>query len=1040
MKVQYEQIENYIAGSKIMRKKAEELINKNSVGLITQIESNKYKALIVDGEEEYIITIDVKDVEASKCGCSTNINFKRCHHVLAFLVDLQKYLESDKRQNLSPDQLIANEFTNYFNYADKQFKVVNLRPKFLISEENNLSKMSLVIKYEGVREYKVENIATIIDCLDNKKEFDISKKMKLVKNEYSVNGQTQKIIDIVKLNKNYIHALKNSLLLPEIELSSIEIIEILKSLEGQLVDINFNEFKLSPPPINQIISIKKIENKIDIGSKINHKMQEIIPNKLIKSYDEFFILDSKQGELFSILKKIDNRNIKSLQVPLKYYEKFMIKSKTSVEKLFLIENDEDFNRELEDKELTINIYIKKYSKSKIIIKVEFSYEGICYGVDGYSTSGELIFINRDFESEQKILDLLPISTYDLIETNSELGFLMTKSHKQTYDFLTKIAPKLEKYANVFIDEEVSSKIININNKNLSVNFEQTNEIDFFDFKYELSDFTREEIKDILNIFKNNENFYVHNNEKYITFDDSQVANQLKFINKIEDELINGCNNIPFYRYVSLKQMADNLFENINIDDMLENKLEQIKKIEIKTNKLQNVVVRDYQKIGMNWLEQLNHFQLGGILADEMGLGKTLQLIGFLSFNSNAKSLIVVPKALLFNWAQELTKYAPTMKFSIVNGTKMERTKIILENENNIIITSYNMLRLDIDLYDNEFDFCIIDEAQTIKNPSAKVTKALKKVNAKIKFALTGTPLENNLLDLWSIVDFINPHYFGTQSNFKEKFVNSNNIDILKFHLSPILLRRQKKDVLSELPEKIENPVFCELTPKQKIVYASYVKKYHKQLLSLIEEENVNTNKLEILTLLTRLRQIACHPKLFIDTYDGSSGKIELLLELVKENIETNNKVLIFSQFTSFLKLVASDFEKNDISYFYMDGKTKAENRINLVETFNNDQTEVFLISLKAGGVGLNLTSASSVIHLDPWWNPQVESQATDRAHRIGQKRVVQVSKLITKETIEEKIYLLQQEKKQLTDDILNLDNKMLSTLNMNEIVELFTID
>lgn len=1041
MTIQLEKIDQYEAGSKIMRKKAEEIVGSQGVGLITEVSENLYKTVVVEGGNDYLLEINTYDIESTKCSCSTNKTYGRCQHVLAFLIDLQKYLNSDKRNCLSPSEVVANNFANLFNYEERSVKTVNLRPKFLISEESNVSKMSLVIKFEGEREYKVGNIATVVDGIANNRSVEIVKKMQLTSGDYKLNRQTQRIIDILKINKDYRNALENSLLITEVELSSLDIISILEILEGQLVDINFCEGTLSRPPINQVLTVKKNNDKIEIGSKFNTKMQEIISGRLVKSFDNFYLLDEHQSQLFDILKPLGSKNIQSMSLPLRYYEKFMMKSKGQIEDLFMVESDQEFNAPLLDKDLTTNVYISKISNAKVAIKVEFAYEDVIFGFDGYTVSDELVLVKRDMEVENQILSLLNISQYEYQSTGANLGFLITKSHKQTYDLLTKTLPLLQEIANVYVDQDVEARMLNLNSTSFSVSLNQTENLDFFEFNYELDEFSVDEINNMIKAYREGDTFYVLDDTRYIPFNDEKIMSQLTFIDQMQSEFTSLDDKIPFYRFITLKHMSNDLFDNVQIDQVLEQKLDEIQDISVNTDLLNEVTVRDYQHAGMNWLNQLHNFKLGGILADEMGLGKTLQVIGYLMENKGAKTLIVVPKALMYNWAQEFRKFAPEISYTVVNGTKNERMDLIAGHTGDVIITSYNMLRLDIESYNETFDICIIDEAQTIKNPGVQVTKAIKKIKADIRFALTGTPLENNLVDLWSIVDFVNPHYLKTQNDFKKKFLgDEHNLELLKFHLSPILLRRQKKDVLTELPDKIETPVFCELSPKQKVVYASYVKDYHEKLTSIIETESMATSQIEVLSLLTRLRQIACHPNLFLDDYDGDSGKLELLMELLDENVENGNKMLVFSQFTSFLKIVEKELKAAGISYYYLDGSTKAEDRIKLVEDFNNDQTSVFLISLKAGGVGLNLTSASTVIHLDPWWNPQVESQATDRAHRIGQKQVVQVNKLITKGTIEEKIYMLQQEKKQLTDDILSLDSKMLTSLSTNEIIDLFTIE
>ena len=423
----------------------------------------------------------------------------------------------------------------------------------------------------------------------------------------------------------------------------------------------------------------------------------------------------------------------------------------------------------------------------------------------------------------------------------------------------------------------------------------------------------------------------------------------------------------------------------------------------------------------------------------MGLGKTIQTISFLLKRENKKTLIVTPTSLIHNWKSEFEKFAPSLKVGIIHGLKKDRLNLIKNiNDYDVMITTYGSLRNDLDEYEKlQFDYCIIDEAQNIKNPMASVTDAVKSINAKNKFALSGTPIENNLVELWSIFDFIMPGYLYNLSKFNAVFIkDESQLENLKRMIQPFILRRTKKEVIKELPPKIEKKYIVEMGKAQKNTYGIYVENIKEKLK---ENENIK-NKITVLSYLTKLRQLCLDPNVVIEDYKGKSAKIETCLEIVKERIEENNKILVFSQFTSVLKNLGEKLSKKGISYYYLDGSTKAMDRTNLVNDFNNnDEVKVFLISLKAGGTGLNLTSANTVVHLDPWWNSSVENQASDRAHRIGQKQVVEVIKLIAKGTIEEKIIELQERKKDLIDNMINenLSNaNMLSSISEEEIIYL----
>lgn len=424
----------------------------------------------------------------------------------------------------------------------------------------------------------------------------------------------------------------------------------------------------------------------------------------------------------------------------------------------------------------------------------------------------------------------------------------------------------------------------------------------------------------------------------------------------------------------------------------------------------------------------------------MGLGKTVQTIAFLLSEKKKKSLIVAPTSLIYNWKNEFKKFAPTMKICVLHGEKDERQEMLNDVKiYDVILTTYGTLKNDEDKYEKlKFDYCILDEGQNIKNPLAQSTKSVKNIKAENKFILTGTPIENNLIELWSIFDFIMPGYLDNVHNFKNRFINKENTAIeLQKYIKPFMLRRLKKDVIRELPEKIEKNYYVELTKEQKKVYASYVKDIKEKM----ENDEFSDDKITIFSYLTKLRQLCLDPFVVLDDYNGKSGKIEEAVSIIENNVLDNHKILLFSQFTSVLKNISKRLTENKIQHFYLDGSTNAGKRLELVEEFNNnDETKVFLISLKAGGTGLNLTSADIVIHFDPWWNPAVEDQATDRAHRIGQENVVQVFKLISEGTVEDKILSLQEKKKQLIKDVLDSDYKqdnILGSLSKEELIELF---
>lgn len=458
------------------------------------------------------------------------------------------------------------------------------------------------------------------------------------------------------------------------------------------------------------------------------------------------------------------------------------------------------------------------------------------------------------------------------------------------------------------------------------------------------------------------------------------------------------------------------------------------------------VLREYQKTGFRWLRTLDSYGFGGILADDMGLGKTIQVITLLldeaAKNEHAVSLIVCPASLVYNWESEIHQFAPTLKVRTVSGSLQERTEMLADAESvDAVITSYDLLKRDIALYDGKsFRFQIIDEAQYIKNASTQSAKAVKSVNAVTRFALTGTPIENRLSELWSIFDFLMPGFLFTYPKFKKEYElpivreqEENSLKNLHRMIAPFILRRLKKDVLKELPDKMETVIYSGFEKEQKDIYTANAIQVKEHL---SQSGSFGSDKIQILAELTRLRQICCDPHLCYGNYSGSSAKLETCIDLIRNGVEGGHKILLFSQFTSMLEIIEKRLKKEAISYYILTGATPKEERLHMVNSFREDGIPVFLISLKAGGTGLNLTAADIVIHYDPWWNVAAQNQATDRAHRIGQEKQVTVFKLITKGTIEENILKLQDSKKDLAEQIITEGTVSLSSLTKDDIIGL----
>ena len=610
-----------------------------------------------------------------------------------------------------------------------------------------------------------------------------------------------------------------------------------------------------------------------------------------------------------------------------------------------------------------------------------------------------------------------------------------------------------------IDEKYSEKVnINVSDEikkvrkiGVDVNIRSA-ENELFSVNFNIEGIDEDDVETVLESVRNEEKFVTLSSGELVKIA-NRSAEEMAGIVDVMSDLRVGENKISKIKALQLAQVSRSINEKLNEIEEFKQLFQRIKKRENKEPSSIKVKLFPYQQIGFNWLKNMYDIGFGGILADDMGLGKTLQAISLISEiqleNEDLLGIIIVPTSLLHNWKEEFYKFSD-IKPILVEGNAETRKELVKKTEKGILITTYQTFRNDVKNYkDKKFDVAILDEAQNIKNVSSLVKKATSKLESAVNFALTGTPIENSIMELWSIFDFILPGYLDNITKFRKKYKNSlNNPDSkkifnLKNIVSPFILRRTKDEVLTELPEKVENNMIVELSKEQKKLYMAYVKRAKKELRGFDKEEN---NNLKVLAILTKLRQICNSPQLFDENYTGEVAKIELLREMIPDILENGHRMIIFSQFLGTLEEIKEELKKENVEYFYIDGSVKSKERMEISKKFNSGEGQVVLISLKAGGTGLNLIGADVVIHYDPWWNFAVENQASDRAHRIGQKRSVQVIKLITEGTIEEKIIKIQENKRALSENILgkdsgnNKDSKEIFEMDEKELMELLSFE
>ena len=605
------------------------------------------------------------------------------------------------------------------------------------------------------------------------------------------------------------------------------------------------------------------------------------------------------------------------------------------------------------------------------------------------------------------------------------------------DFLTDDISDIKNYYEIYLSDELTRIK---NRKKIKFNLTSVLKQDWLALKLHSNELSDEQIKEVLAKYKRKKKFIRLKDNSIVTLSDEDVA----LLNSLSDDfsIDNDEIEVPLYEIFKVNSYKDSL--DINMDEKIKNILNEVKEFRtagfLPDSHYKNIL-RNYQIDAFKWMSILRKYNLSGILADDMGLGKTLEMISFItSLKEEEPILIISPKSLIFNREHEFKMWDDSIKTYVVSGSKEDRLEILknLKNkEKAVFITTYDSLRNDLDVYSQvAYNLLVLDEAQYIKNSHAQKTMATKQLVAKTKFVLTGTPIENSLADLWSIFDFLMPGYLYSYSHFKEEFENAilDKDELtekrLQGRIAPFILRRVKKDVLKDLPPKIETSYVVKMNEKQSELYDSYLLDAKKTF----EDEDNDKNKFLILRALTRLRQICLDPSMFLENYDDVSEKLEAAISLIKDAINDGHKVLIFSSFTKSLEHLLEMLKEEEIKTYYIYGQTKASDRLKMCEEFNTkDDTKVFLISLKAGGTGLNLIGADIIIHLDPWWNVAAENQASDRAHRIGQTRTVNVIKMICKDTIEEKVIKLQEAKKDLMDKFIGEGEKGVVSLSDEDI-------
>ncbi|WP_417006696.1 SNF2 helicase associated domain-containing protein [Aquibacillus salsiterrae] len=1044
-------------------KKGDAFYRKGKV-VVEKVTNDSLRAT-VKGMEDFHVKIEKSNNGyTATCSCPSLASFQKdCQHIAAVFIAWQKHEEENNHQLIvEPDYTTGGELSDgLLQLFQKPTTNSGQQVHF---ENRQVLAITFVCKVIGIGKEKMmlgmeirlpsRQTVVIREFLENVREANahvIDQDLVYDPTHHCFNEETNVIIKELLLimldEKMYQRAMPTSnkgenkqvLLIPASAWKRLEPL-LARAPEGWLQpDQQLFPFQLVDEPLP--LTFEFTGNKQTGYSLFINGLNDMV---VLKEYDTV-LYDGKmvginRGEverLFELKRMMDHSGSNEIPIATHQLKYFMEKLVPSLRKMGEVHLAGEMTNELQKTPLQAKLYVDRVH-NRLLAGLEFHYENVVINpLDQRSIQvGSLII--RDIEKEEKILLLMKESEF----SQTDSGYIL-QNEALEYNFLYHQLPKLQKLTNVYATTAVRIRIapkskfpkIKVKHKK-----ERTN---WLDFTFEMDGVKEQEIKEVLAALEEKRKYYRLKDGALLSLETKEMDEIKRFLQAIPSNEWEKQLEVKVVEGLRiLNQMGDS--DVITLEKSFRtflSTIQQPEQLEFSVPERLKDTLHPYQKDGFKWLKSLASYGFGGILADDMGLGKTIQSIAFiLSELSTIRpdkqpALIVCPSSVTYNWQKEMTKFAPELETLIVDGTKAERLKLVQTwTDFDVIITSYPLLRSDIKSYEGmKFHVVFFDEAQVFKNPLTQTARVVKKIEANHRFALTGTPMENALEELWAIFHVVFPELFLGLQEFSEL----TNKQIAR-RIRPFMLRRVKEDVLGQLPEKRETIDYAELLPDQKKLYSSYLAKLRHDTFKHLDQETIRKNKIKILAGLTRLRQLCCHPALFVDGYQGSSAKFEQLKSIIEQSRLAGRRVLVFSQFTKMLQLIGQELAYQGLPYFYLDGQTGAEERVELCERYNQGERDIFLISLKAGGTGLNLTGADTVIFYDSWWNPAVEEQAADRAHRIGQKRAVQVIKLVAKGTIEEKMNVLQEKKRHLIEEIIDPNDNQIEILTEEDIRELLS--
>lgn len=1041
------------------------------------------KAACQDGDKTYQVSLYIRSSKLRDCSCSCaeGISYKGpCVHAKALYEKYQNENSSHTFRPVYTDQEVRAMIREYTNrevaqiMQENETGLVRLEPVLLVEQKGKEIRLELQIGRE--RLYTIRDLSAFVQAIETGAQVSYGKNLTFYHNLDAFNEESRPLAGFAAELVNTYHEYFS-----RFGKTSFEVRPKLRelALNRENRDRFFSMYvdkkiRIRIGGQEQSFFISRLNP--DFGIVIKKQGQEGVKVRLA-DYEFSFMGErhlyfGSQGKLCRcdeacsramgvFIEQMAERpdrtvSVNNRDVPL-FYQRVLKK----IEEYSLIEGEEIDWKAYETEPLRASFRFESTGQDELSMEPVLSYGDYSF----HPIEDEMVprHICRDVPGEFRISQT--ITKYFQYKEPEGKKLVIRDDEDALYRLLLEGIEEFRHLGEVYLSEEVGRwKIKRAEGIQVGVQAVKG----WLDVKVDADGMSGAELSRILTAYQQKKKYYRLKNGEFLQLESNgilAVAKMAKDLALTKTDIAAGEIRLPHYRALYLDQLFK---EEPGVpfyrDQAFRAVIRGMKSVEDAEYQIPGQmasVLRGYQQYGFRWLKTLDAGRFGGILADDMGLGKTVQVIALLADGYKKEeqdgkgllSLIVSPASLVYNWEHEFRKFAPHLPIASVAGTAKEREQILDETKrdadtgkNRILITSYDLLRRDIELYEPlTFRYQIIDEAQFIKNAGTKNARAVKKIQSVTRFALTGTPIENRLGELWSIFDYLMPGFLFSYQRFKKDFeiplIKEKNEEVmtsLKRLTSPFILRRVKKDVLKDLPDKLETCIYSQMEGEQRNLYAANAQ-ILKNMLEEGGEEDVS-GKLQILAQLTRLRQICCDPRLYYENYKGNSAKLETCMELVESGAFGGHKILLFSQFTSMLKLIEARLKTDGIGYSLLTGETSKKDRLHMVDSFQKDDTPVFLISLRAGGTGLNLTAADTVIHYDPWWNIAAQNQATDRVHRIGQEKQVTVYRLITKNTIEENILTLQESKKKLADEIMEGKSASLSGLSKKELKKLFALE